>query len=622
MRIKMKYYNVIAAAVFLLLQTVSFAQKASEREWKIFQAGVEQYKTGDYKNAARNFSLVIERLPNNRLITANYLMLAKTFYKQGRYKESLRQCDIFLLKFQNSSYVDDIYYLMGANYYRTDDFVGAAASWIRAAERGDNENFNQRMIRLAEQTIALKLDHRGINSLKREIKTPLGRQIILVAEAKKYLNEKDTIHAKMTLEQFFAEFKKGDPYYKEAQTLMQNLDTGGERVLRIAALLPLTGDNFDIGGAILNGAQFAVKMFNKKSDVKVELIPFDYGSTLIKALEKIQIIAADHSIAAVFGPLENDVAAACAAVINYNKLTMITPTASDKALTKISDYIVQLSIPVNILGESLADFNADSLSGKRFVTLAPLDPYFKDLTASFTNRLMEKGAVLAAQQWYSPGTKDFTEQFKKIKRVGLKLSFADSLMEADSTVISSDIDSLYRLYKEEKALEYSENNIKIDSADIPVKAFSAFYMPLYQDDINMIAPQFAYYNFQCQVLGNKDWYDLRELKRNKRYINGLIFSAEGYLNTEGWNYKQFRNNYRIEMKDTPEKYELRGYDDMNFIMQITSDGRFISRDNFLSNFLKLQPQKGIYLSFDVGEKRYNNAVRIIKYLYGQLVPLN
>jgi ABC-type branched-subunit amino acid transport system substrate-binding protein len=444
----------------------------------------------------------------------------------------------------------------------------------------------------------------------------------LVAEAEKYLKENDTHHTEITLEQFFSEFDENDSYYLKAQSLMQNLDTGGERILRIAALLPLTGDNFDIGTAIYNGAEFAVKMFNKKSNVKVELIAYDYESTLIKALEKIQIIAADHSISAVIGPLENDISAACAAIINYNKLTMITPTASDKSLTNISDYIVQLSVPVNVLGQSLADYMADSLEGKRFVTLAPIDPYFKDITASFANRLMERGAILAAQEWYSPGAKDFTQQFKRIKRIGLKLSFADSVMNADSTVFSSDIDSLYNLYKEEQYLEFSESNTKIDSADIPVEAFNGFYMPLYQDDINMIAPQFAYYNFQCQILGNKDWYDLKELKRNKRYINGLIFSSTGYLNEESWNYKQFRNNYRVEMKDTPAMFELQGYDDMNFILKVLNVGHIITRDNFLPNFMKIENFKGVYQSFDVGEKRYNSSVRILKYLYGQLVPLN
>ncbi len=619
----MKRFRPLSAIVFsLLLMTLLWGQKASEREWRIFQKGVEQYKSHNYDDAVRNFSLVISRLPNNKLITANYLMLAKTLYKQGKYKESLQQCDTFLRKFPKSTYVDDIYYVMGNNYYRIGDYAGAAAAWFKAAEKSDNEKFTSHTFLLAEGTITYKMDHRDIDFLKREIKTSLERQIILLAETKKFLKENDVYHAKTTLDQFFNEFNKTDAYYEQARILLQNLDTGGEQVVRIAALLPLSGENFDIGTAIYNGAEFAVKMYNKHSNIKIELVPFDYGSALIKALENVKTIAKDHSISAVFGPLENDIVAACAATIDYNKLTMITPTASDKSLTNISDYVVQLSTPVNILGEALADFMADSLYNQRFVTLAPIDPYFKELTQAFTNRLNESGAILALQEWYSPGTKDFTQQFKKIKRLGLKLSFSDSVISVDSTLASFEIDSLYKLYQEEKYLEYKESNTKIDSADIPVTAFKAFYMPIYQDDINMIAPQFAYYNFQCQILGNSDWYNLKELKRNKNYINGIVFSAPAYLNKESWNYKQFRNSYRIEMKDTPNRYELLGYDNMNFILHMYDDGHFVTRESFMANFQRLPAYKGIYRSFDVGNKRYNASVRILKYLYGQLVPLN
>jgi len=89
----------------------------------------------------------------------------------------------------------------------------------------------------------------------------------------------------------------------------------------------------------------------------------------------------------------------------------------------------------------------------------------------------------------------------------------------------------------------------------------------------LIAPQFAYHNIQAQVLGNADWYDEKALKRNKNYLNGLIFASDYYLNTEGRDYKQFRNQFRIDFKRTPEKYEMIGYDSFNFILHAISGKR-------------------------------------------------
>ena len=73
---------------------------------------------------------------------------------------------------------------------------------------------------------------------------------------------------------------------------------------------------------------------------------------------------------------------------------------------------------------------------------------------------------------------------------------------------------------------------------------------------------------------------------------------------------------------TPEKYELLGYDNFNFILQAVANGnRKPERSNFLP-IIKEQPRyEGILRRFNIGDKRYNNAARILKYYYGQLLPL-
>ena len=60
-------------------------------------------------------------------------------------------------------------------------------------------------------------------------------------------------------------------------------------------------------------------------------------------------------------------------------------------------------------------------------------------------------------------------------------------------------------------------------------------------------------------------YGIYGLRKNKNYLNGLIFITDGYLNEESWDYRQFRNNFRKTLKRTPGKFELIGYDSSNFI---------------------------------------------------------
>ena len=302
----------------------------------------------------------------------------------------------------------------------------------------------------------------------------------------------------------------------------------------------------------------AVETFNKLPGIDIEIVPYDYGSKLITAVQELKEIALDRSILAVFGPIENDIAVACAAIAEYEKIPMISPTSSENKLTELSPNVIQLATPVNVISENLVEQLIDSLQGRRVATLSPIDDYFIELTDAFVKKHQEIGGIIASEQWYYPGDKDFSKQFKQLKRLGLKLEFQDSLYALDPTVPPALIDSMYINYIEEKKLMLEETNTKIDSADIPVTAFDAIFMPIYTEDISSIASQYAYNNIQAQILGNSDWYNPEALKQNRTYINGLIFISDGYIDEENWDYRQFRNNFRTKYKQTPEKFDVIG----------------------------------------------------------------
>ena len=115
----------------LLCVQLSYSQNASSREWTIFQKGLSEYNNGNYDLARQSFSLMISKLPNSMLTTANYLMLAKTNYKTADYQTSLVQCEDFKKQFPLSSYIDDINYLMGNNYYKLNRIETAVLTWLK-----------------------------------------------------------------------------------------------------------------------------------------------------------------------------------------------------------------------------------------------------------------------------------------------------------------------------------------------------------------------------------------------------------------------------------------------------------------------------------------------------------
>ncbi len=618
---RMNRNHLVIILVSLLLASLAFPQEASRREKTIFQKGVRDYLQGNYDKAAENFSLVISKLPNSRLLTANYLMLAKTQYKRGEYTTSLETCRRFLDKFPKSSYRDDIRYLMANNYYQLNRLQSAVTTWLSVAETSSEPLLKEKALQLAENSIRYQLDNEALNHLKKELKTPFTRQVLLFNWAERLYSEGNEAKTLALLNEVKTVSNGSEEYRRKAEDLADIIQNKKSNTLRIAALLPLSGPNADVGQALLRGAKMAVSEYNGLNGKNIEIVEFDYKTSLTKALQQMRKIAADPGIIAVYGPVENDITAACAVISDYEKITLITPTASSDALTGLSDYLVQLSLPVSEAGRQLARFVLDTVQVKRVATLAPIDDYFLTMTEAFVEECKLQGTEIAAQQWYYPGDQDISRQFKALKRVGLKLAFRDSLLQVDSSLAIAQIDSLYKIYLKEEEDKLRDTHTKLDSADIPVTTFDAFFMPIYNDDINFVAPQFAYFNIQTQLLGNGDWYDPKALKKNKNYVNGLIFVTDGFLNEDSWDYKQFRNSFRTRFKSTPERFELIGYDGFRFVLSALPKGKAVSRSRFVDYITNAAAFKGIYRDISLGPKRFNESARILKFVYGQLLPL-
>ena len=615
------FKSIAVVLIVLCICESLIAQTATEREWTIFRKGIEDYQAGKYGDAERNFSTMISKLPNNKLLTANYLMLAKTQYKLGNYEESIKTCEFFISSFQTSAYLDDIYFVEGNDNYRLNRFENAVHYWLIAASK--KQGISSRAIEQAEKTTRFRLNERQLINLKNNSTDPFSRQFYSYHLAEKYYDKGNNASALITLEEMRMSPSKNLIYKEDADRLYNILKNRTSNSLRIAALLPLSGEDEALGKQVLDGANMAVEAFNKLPGIDIELIPYDYGTRLITAVQQLKEIALDRSIIAIFGPIENDITTACAAIAEYEKIPLISPTSSENKLTELSPSVVQLATPVNIISENLVEQLADSLRNRRVATLAPIDHYFIELTDAFIQKSQEIGCEVASEQWYYPGDKDFSKQFKKLRRISLKLVFQDSLREMDPTVSPALIDSMYKNYVEEKKQLMEESRTEIDSFDIPITAFNAIFIPVFKEDIGLVAPQFAQYNVRSQILGNSDWYDPETLKKNKTYLNGLIFITDGYIDEDNWDYRQFRNNFRLKYKRTPEQFDVIGFDCLNFMIKVFSENRAaINRDNFIDTMINMPKVNGIYRNFEIDNNRYNKSTRLLKYWRGVIVPLN
>ena len=619
----MRFKQALIFFILFLFTAVAFSQQATKREWAIFQKGVKEYRKGNLKAAENIFYTLVTKLPESRLTTANTLMLAKIYYREKQYEKSLQLCNQFLKKYPDSDYSDDIQFLIGKNYYRLNRYQSALSTWLFVAGSAKDDRLQKKAMKLARDLMRFRLDEATLREMASDQKSPFARQAILYHLAENDYQNGNSGKALMTIKQILNVKGGHKSFYEKASHLQQVLENKTSGKMRIAFLLPLSGDNGDIGQAMLRGAKMALSEFNHTTDPMVEIVPYDYQTQLTTALQQFKEIASDPSISAIFGPVENDITAACATLADYEKMPVISPTASDENIRRLSENVVQLNIPLDVLSIKLASYAADSLGLHRYASLAPIDNYFIRFQKYFKEYQQKHGNTFAAEQWYYPEEQDITKHFKALKRVGIKLAFQDSVLQIDSTLSQSSLDSLYRIYHQEQVKRLEEMHTKVDSADIPVTTLDGLLLTIYQSDITMMASQYAYWNLQSTLLGNSDWYDEEQLKKNRKYINGLIFVSDGYLNKESWDYRKFRNQYRMTYKSTPDKFALIGYDSFRFLLAaISESGRTVTRENFRDIVMEAPDFNGIYRNFIIGKKRYNNAVRILKFTYGQILPLN
>ncbi len=617
----MKKSFLFASLIIGLVSSLA-AQDIIAREKALFESNLQLYRDGNYVQAEKNFALIVSRLPNSKYITASYLMLAKSQYKLNDYVVSIDLGSKFLSRYPKSNYRDDMMLNMANCYYRLNRIETAVTYWIDAIDASSDRVLKNSTAELVIAATRFKLEPEQRERILKESKSGNGKMLLSLAITRTLLQKNDYAVASQVISDALQSYPQSE-FRAEAEELLAAAQGRESGKVRIALLLPLSGGNKEIGQALREGSEFAVSEYTRTSDTGIELVVRDYGQDLTEAMRIMREIARDPSIVAAYGPVENDISAACAIIADYEKIPLICPTATEASLTGISDYVLQLNTPVSRVAEDLASYGTGELGLKRFATLAPLDAYYKQMVDRFSETVTAAGGKIVTQEWYYPGDQDFNKQFMKIKRKGIRLVYTDSVMQADPETDSLALEAGYQLYVKEQRELLKETNTELDSADIPVTTIDGIFIPIYREDLQLIAPQMAYSNVQAQYFGNGDWFDADLLKKNKNYVNGIVFAADGFSAEESWEFNKFRNDYRMAMKATPSEFSMVGYDTFHFLLDALKEtGKRPTRSTLYENLRKERKYAGVHRSIEIGSDRENRVARLLKYSFGQILPLN
>jgi ABC-type branched-subunit amino acid transport system substrate-binding protein len=409
-------------------------------------------------------------------------------------------------------------------------------------------------------------------------------------------------------------------YADVANEILRGIQGGSIKSNSIIIMKSGEEDKREVSDAIVKGVFYAAyEMSQRNREKSVSIDTITVTGDVLSAVQQALLTLETQQPLALVGPLDEDKNTALALLSRYEFFPYIAPISSQNGLAELSPYTFQINPDAEIKGRFLADHAVNELDFQTFAILAPADAYGLSMVRGFEETIEEYEREIVNIQWYYDGTEDFSRQLKAIRKLGFFITYRDSVLSVDSTLVIEEILEQFQQYMTD-VLFSNQGNREIDSTQVPSTGIDALLIVTYPEYVPFIAPQFAFQNIQTNLLGNEGWNNKELLMQQRVYLDGLIFISAGYFEPESWNYRTFLSRFRQQMQETPGIYHLLGYDIGKWMISRYKPGA--SRRDFREALDNGTLYEGVLENIQFGIKpRVNSELNVIRFYRGQLLKV-
>jgi branched-chain amino acid transport system substrate-binding protein len=181
----------------------------------------------------------------------------------------------------------------------------------------------------------------------------------------------------------------------------------------------LSGPTFNFGESAKNGVLMAAEEINQAGGIngrRVDLvIEDDQGSPERAATRASKLIDQDKVIAVIAGGTSGN-SRAGAPKAQVARIPLISPSATDPAVTQIGDYIFRACFIDTFQGEVMAKFAVNTLKAQKAAILLDFNsPYSRGLSDFFELSFTRLGGQIVSKQLYTIGDADYRGQLNSIR---------------------------------------------------------------------------------------------------------------------------------------------------------------------------------------------------------------
>ncbi|MCD6147756.1 ABC transporter substrate-binding protein [bacterium] len=191
-----------------------------------------------------------------------------------------------------------------------------------------------------------------------------------------------------------------------------------EKVVKIGAVLVLTGPDAKAGQSAKQGIEMAVEEINASGGVKsrkIKVIYEDDGGEPQKSVSAVQKLINVDKILAILGPMWSSCVLAVAPIVESKGVVILSPTASSPKITYAGDYIFRNTYSDAIEGAKTAEFASKELKYGKAGILFINNDYGVGLKDAFKRKFEELGGKIVIDEGYDPKTTDFRTILVKVK---------------------------------------------------------------------------------------------------------------------------------------------------------------------------------------------------------------
>ncbi len=189
--------------------------------------------------------------------------------------------------------------------------------------------------------------------------------------------------------------------------------------IRVGAVTCLSGALSTFGVSSAQGARLAAEEINAKGGVLGEPLTLLLEDNSSRAGETATIVrkflSQDH-VLAILGDLTSSATMEAAPLAQAAQVPLLTPSATNIAVTRIGDYIFRSCFIDSFTGQAMARFALNRLAGNQAVILTDVkQDYSIGLSGAIQQYLDEHGGHVLKQISFSSGDTDFRAQLSVAK---------------------------------------------------------------------------------------------------------------------------------------------------------------------------------------------------------------